>query len=266
MHIKLIIVYILPSLILISGCTSTEQKTSNSDKAPTNQKIELIEKTPIATAPEKVTPLKTIPKQQVKVEKTVKVASKPIVKKAPKEREVKVNNNIEKSSDVVKTVSVPKITLDSLTQLPLTLNHGWMVEVKKLPLTSVETCVLYQEKNGVFDGYKDNDIKLYLTRSQLLVISGSNFDLSYPDTGVYVDNNDNDSSFYPLSLSSQHTIAVLTLPLNEYIKNSSKALVVKSGFWPSWPITETKTLQFTFPKVDSMIKILNTCTSLLTAQ
>ncbi len=276
MSTKLVVLSIFSLLIILSGCISTEEKSSTNATAPTNQQSELTTEERIEVAPKDVTSIKASPKLEAKVSQPEELALKPIVNKPSKKIEANIDKNIEPSEAVIKVkvepsitvakaLPLPVISLDSLSQLPLSLNNGWVVTIKKPPLATKEICVLYHEKNGVFDGYKDNNIKLYLTLSQLLIKSGSNFDLSYPDTGVYVEDIDNNSSFYSLTLSSQKTIAALVLPLSDYIKNSSKKLVIKSGFWPSWPVTDTKTIMFQFTEVDSMIKTLNTCTSLLTA-
>lgn len=268
--VKLVVVYLLSSLIILSGCASTEKKVSTNKKPPTNQKNELAEKEPLEVAPKKVVankvdPIKVSTKQEPKVNQSIEVELKPIVKKPSKKVEVKIKKKIEPSITIAKALPLPMLSLDSLSQLPLSLNNGWLIAIKTPPLATKEACVLYHEKNDVFDGYRDNNIKLYLTLSQLMVKSDSNFDLSYPDTGVYVEDIDNNSSFYSLLLSSQKTIAALALPLDDYVESSSKNLVVKSGFWPSWPITDTKIIIFPFNEVDSMVRMLNSCTSLLTA-
>ena len=279
--VKLVVVYLLSSLIILSGCASTEKKASTNTTPPTNQKNELPAKASVEVVPKKVVPKKVVPKkvvprkvapikastkQEPKTIQSKEVELKPVVSEPPKKVEAIIKKKIEQSNTVEKAVPLPVISLDSLNQLPLSMDNGWVVAIKRPPLATKEACVLYHEKMGVFDGYKDNNIKLYLTLSQLLIKSDSNFDLSYPDTGIYVEDIDNNSSFYPLTLSSQKTIAALVLPLNDYKESSSINLVVKSGFWPSWPVTDTKTIMFKFNEVDSMIKTLSTCTSLLTAQ
>ena len=275
MHVKLVAVCIFSSLIILSGCTSTEKKSSTNEITPTNQQKALITKAPIETAPKKTAPKKAAPKKvapikastknESKVTQLIESEQKLTVKNPPKKSEAKLKKNIESSEIVKKPLPLPVISLNSLNQLPLSLSDNWVITIKKSPLATSEECVLYHEKNGIFDGYKDNNIKVYLTLSKLLVKSDSNFDLSYPDTGVYIENKDNKSSFYPLTLSSQITIASLALPLRDYIESSSKNLVVKSGFWPSWPITETSTVMFPLNEVDSMVETLNTCISLLDA-
>lgn len=248
--------------VLVSGCASTQKKDKATTAVMTNQPDEQVSKSPIKIAPQKVEPVEIPKKTTTELAKAIPV--KPVIKKPTKHVKAKVENQREKVREVTK-MSLPELTLTSLKQLPLNLNNGWFLALKTLPLTMTETCVLYREKNGFFDGYKDNNIKLYLTMSQLLIKSDSNFDLSYPETGVYVENKDNDPSFYPLVLSPQITIASLVLPLSDYIESSSKQLVVKSGFWPSWPITETRTVMFALTEVDSMIKSLSTCTAMLSA-
>jgi hypothetical protein len=247
--------------VFLSGCTSTQNKDKAVTTVNTNQQEEQVTKTPQKIAPKKVEPIKS---PKLTKAKTVKPAIKKPIERVKAKAKAKVKSPT-KIASVVEKPPLPEIALASLKQLPVNFNSGWSVALKKLPISNTETCVLYNEKNNFFDGYKDNNIKIYLSLSQLLVKSDSNFDLSYPETGVYVLGEDNNSAFYALTISSQKTIAVLALPLNDYIASTSKNLVMKSGFWPSWPVTDTKTALFPFTEVDSMIKTLNTCTSLLTA-
>ena len=45
-------------------------------------------------------------------------------------------------------------------------------------------------------------------------------------------------------------------------ENAREEVMVKTGFWPSWPVTETKTITFPFNEINIMSNTLNTCTSL----
>jgi len=268
MSTELVVLSIFLSLITISGCTSTEKKSSTNATVSTNQQSELITEDLIDVAHKGVTQIKASPKLEAKITQPIELEQKPIIIESPKKVETKIKESIKPKNNVAISLPEPEpepeVSFDSLSQLPLTLKNGWAVTIKTPPLATKEICVLYHEKNGVFDGYKDNNIKLYLTLSQLLVKSDSNFDLSYPDTGVYVEDIDSNSSFYSLTPSSQKTIAVLALPLNDYLESSSINLVVKSGFWPTWPITDTKEIIFPVNDFNAMINTLNTCASLLT--
>jgi hypothetical protein len=171
-------------LFLLNGCISTEKKDETTTNTPSNSQIEkvIIENTPPKIIAKRVVPIKA------PIQKTIalsKVSTK--VKKQIKKTEIKKTRVNEPAI----TLPLPEVILASLKQLPLTLSNGWVVSLKTLPLATAEACVLYNEKHDVFDGYKNNNIKLYLTFSQLLIHSDSNFDLSYPQSGVYIEDHVN---------------------------------------------------------------------------
>ena len=269
---KLFLTSLLSLLIMLNGCASSEKEKSKKISTPTNKNTELATKSPVESPAKNITPIKTSPietsaKKEKKVEETIDKKPKITLqstKKVNAESEVKKSKNLEVNKKDVEILpeAEPEIYLGSLDQLPLTLNGGWIVDIKKTPTKLEEECVLYHERIGFFDGYKDSNLKVYLTSSQIMIESDSNFDFSYPDTGLYVEDNNGNQSFHTLIISSQKTIASITFDLDDYLNMPSKSLMVKTGFWPSWPVTETKTITFPFNEINIMSNTLNTCTSL----
>lgn len=266
---------------LLSACASTNKSNKDVSQTVTNKPTNIQVETKNEIKDKKSSTIKAVETNNAAEINKAQASEKTIApSKTPKPTNTKNTTSKQattakkstiktvspKEAIAIKVAAEPEIILTSLDQTPLTLSNGWVVKIATLPLSNSELCILYNERKGVFDGYKDNNVKLYLTTSQLVIQSDSNFDLTYPETGLYVENNEKETLVESLTMSSQQNIALSTFSLNNYLDSAPQSLTVKSGFWPSWPITETRTISFSMNEISQMVTTLNTCSSLLTSQ
>lgn len=276
---RTIVINMLIGIFLLSSCALTEKnklvvpKQTNTPEKTQEEtpSQEVVKKVVKKAVPDKLTAPKKTKVKRLAPKTTTKHASKnkpKVEKKIPQveNKTLQVEKKTPQDSEIKNSLSMPDLSLTSLDQIPLELSNGWMLTIDNLPLSTSESCILYHEKNGMFDGYRDNNIKAYLTLSQLVIKSDSNFDLTYPETGIYIESDDESTLINSLTLSSQPNTAKSELLLINYLGSSPKNLLVKSGYWPSWPITETRTITLPFTKIDNMVTTLDACNSLLTSQ
>jgi len=270
---RTIVINMLIGIFLLSSCALTEKnklvvpKQTNTPEKTQEEtpSQEVVKKVVKKAVPDKLTAPKKTKVKKLTTVSVKKLAPKTTTKHTSKNKP-KVEKKIPQDSEIKNSLSIPDLSLTSLDQIPLELSNGWMLTIDNLPLSTSESCILYHEKNGMFDGYRDNNIKAYLTLSQLVIKSDSNFDLTYPETGIYIESDDESTLINSLTLSSQPNTAKSELFLINYLGSSPKNLLVKSGYWPSWPITETRTITLPFTKIDNMVTTLDACNSLLTSQ
>lgn len=160
--------------------------------------------------------------------------------------------------------SMSTLKLRSLDDLPLSLPNGWMLQFAAMPLTTDKTCVLHNTVEGVFDGYENTAVEAWLTPQEFLVKSRSNFDLSYPDSGVVIMDAANvELDRLVLSATASESVVRADFLLSRYTGSASLGVVVKTGFWPTWPVTETRVVTFPVSNVGSMLSTMRDCARLL---
>lgn len=134
----------------------------------------------------------------------------------------------------------------------------WHVERTPDPESGVDRCLLLSSEQRLFDGYIDTPIQLRIDRQQLLIVTDSNIDPAYPDQGIQVDDNPRllaDELPYRATMArfeSSHAALI-----GQFVRGYRA--VVSLGFWPTWPITETRSATFDLRGFTKAYESLTTC-------
>ncbi|ARU58826.1 hypothetical protein OLMES_4838 [Oleiphilus messinensis] len=151
----------------------------------------------------------------------------------------------------------------SLRDLPVQLSQGWSLDRVKTPFAEPDSaCVVMKKVADIYDGYDNTEVLLALAQDKLWVKTQSNLDLTYPNTGIAVVGSDgielDNTGFEGLV---GENIAVLGRGI---LRSTSAAssIKVRLGFWPTWPVTETREVVFGLESIDNLKKALSDCAKL----
>ena len=144
-----------------------------------------------------------------------------------------------------------------LSALPLEFGALWSLDRRPTPVSDQAHCLLASRSINISDGYDRTDVQLLLTAHSLYVKTNSNIDLSYPDTGVRLD----DGSLVPFDGVAQENIAIIKTDVTALYQRMlpSQTAVVRLGFWPTWPVTETQEARFPLRNLDDAVEALWLC-------
>jgi hypothetical protein len=151
-----------------------------------------------------------------------------------------------------------------LDDLPLSLADGWFLRLSALPLAKDKVCVLHNEQENIFDGYETTSVEAWVTSQKVIVKSKSNFDLSYPGSGLTLHEGEGGVlDTFALAATASESVVDSEFPAQRYARKQNLKMVVKTGFWPTWPVTETRTIGFVMNNYHSMLSTLQECATLL---
>lgn len=148
----------------------------------------------------------------------------------------------------------------NLDKLPLNFGDTWFLDRNKDSISKTTRCLLNSQKKNFNDGYTDSSISLQLSSDTLLIKTNSAIDLSYPDIGIYIDQNEP----FPLEkLFGESSILIEqdTQKITTQLLDGQK-LTIKLGFWPTWPQTETHSIDFVLSDFDKAYQSFQACEKL----
>ena len=145
----------------------------------------------------------------------------------------------------------------NMAALPLSFGAHWSLDRRPNPVNHKTQCMLASRSISISDGYEQTDIQLLLTANSLYVKTDSNIDLSYPDTGIRLD----DGTLRPFKGLAKETAAVISDDVVMLYRQMAprQAVLVRLGFWPTWPLTETQEARFSLDGFDDAITALWQC-------
>jgi len=147
-----------------------------------------------------------------------------------------------------------------LDKLPLSFGDTWVLDRNKDSISKTTRCLLKSPKKNFNDGYTDSSISLQLTADTLLIKTSSAIDLSYPDIGIYIDQNEPfplEKIFGESSILIEQNTKKITAQLLD-----GQNLTIKLGFWPTWPKTETHNIDFALSGFDKAYQSFQACEKL----
>ena len=147
-----------------------------------------------------------------------------------------------------------------LEQLPLYFGSTWILDRKRDRVSNKTRCLLNSKQQKIDDGYSEAKISLQLTTDSLLIKTSSNIDMSYPDIGIYIDQN----TVLPLEKlfgDSSILIEKNTKKITNQLRHAEK-LTIKLGFWPTWAKTETRSISFSLINFDKIYQAFMACEKL----
>jgi hypothetical protein len=208
---------------------------------------------------------KKIYKKPIKKKKIV--LKKTSVKKINTEKTAIAKASVEKKIIVDKTESIKKLAEVSnvdvpiysvdLSKLPLLIGNNWTL---RLDADISGQCVLSYRNLVMGDGQGETPVIFIVTQDEVLFKTKSNIDIAYQQTGVTID----DQPQLPIeTLYNDYSISYKTQyqTLVGRMKAGEQA-VLTLGFWPSWPITDTRSINIELGQFSAAQQALNMCLEL----
>jgi len=152
----------------------------------------------------------------------------------------------------------PAIMRLDRASLPLPFGRQWVLDRRPNPVTKEIQCMLASEVVNIPDGYDRTNVQVLLTLNTIYVSADSNIDLSYPQTGIRI----GASTLRPFDTLAGQTAAMVS---GEDVSalyarmTSSPDMVVRLGFWPTWPVTETREASYSLEDFQTAVTALRAC-------
>ncbi len=253
------ITLLLASLLwLLSGCMT--QSVHDDSASPVRADRHVTKPPPkVVVSPAPAEPNK--PKSRLDLPKydtqaTVK-KSKPVTKTRTKAKPSQPASTTVTPRKAPAFTRVDIMHLD-LESLPLSFGTQWSLDRRLNPVTKKTQCILTSETVNIPDGYATTDVQVLLTFDSIYVSADSNIDLKYPGTGIRI----GEDTLHPFDRLFKETTAIVSgddVPALYARMASSPGMVVSLGFWPTWPITETRSVSYTLADFQTAILALRAC-------
>jgi hypothetical protein len=143
--------------------------------------------------------------------------------------------------------------------LPLSFGRQWVLDRRPNPVTKETQCILASEAVNIPDGYDRSNVQVLLTLDSIYVTADSNIDLSYPQTGIRI----GAGALRSFDRLAGETAAMVSGDdVSELYARmtSSPDMVVRLGFWPTWPVTETREASYSLEDFRTAVMALRACT------
>ncbi len=153
------------------------------------------------------------------------------------------------------------LTRVELEKLPLELNSNWTLDWGHDPVSGRTRCFLRSNTLRIDDGQGGSEISLIITGDTLRVDTRSNVDLSYDDTGLQVDS----ETPFPLQSLSGETDVLFDQQVEEIMQQFRRgsSVTVTMGFWPTWPVSRTYSVNFAIGGYPMASEALQKCDGLV---
>lgn len=145
----------------------------------------------------------------------------------------------------------PAVIRFSLDQLPLTIAGTWILKAGQ------DECSLQTVPVTMDDGAGKTPLFLTMNEAGWMINTKSDIDLTYPDTGLFFSNGTQiklEELVKDTTISIQKQKQQLTAALQ-----SASSVRVALGFWPSWPVTETRSQSITVAHFPQAYQAWETC-------
>jgi len=159
----------------------------------------------------------------------------PVLAAAPEFAPLPTPENVAPSApSAVNALASVDDTVVTLEALPLTIADEWVLSATSDACNLMMLPVLFD------DGQGTSKLQLVFNVDRWLIKTQSDIDLSYDGTGLWVD----ETTYFSLEQVARDSDLVFT---KQYAAMTQRFLAgvelkVVLGFWPSWPVTETKTI------------------------
>ena len=146
----------------------------------------------------------------------------------------------------------------TLEQLPITIDGIWILK------NDLSACSLHTQTRHVEDGAGKTPITLVLTPDNWTLYTKSDIDKSYTETGLYLDN----GTHFDLETVVKETNIQFVKQRQSLIDSlqTANSMTVSLGFWPTWPMTETRSIIFSVQHFDRAYQAWQTCNQRLNAR
>ncbi|MFT6898753.1 MAG: hypothetical protein ACJA13_003179 [Paraglaciecola sp.] len=148
----------------------------------------------------------------------------------------------------LKPVTVVEFTLE---KLPITIFNTWVLK------SNANTCSLHSLDYKIDDGVGMSIVSLVLNTDSWILETQSDIDTSYSGTGLDLDTGEH---FNLEQIVKETNVRFIDQyqSLNRALK-SAKTLRVTLGFWPTWPVSNTKSTDLKVSYFDIAFKAWENC-------
>ncbi len=180
------------------------------------------------------------------------------------ETEVEIETALEQQvieDNIIEDNVIESNILDfDIAKLPLNFGDTWFLDRNKDKISNTTRCLLSSQTKNFNDGYSDAQISLQLTANTLLIKTKSSIDLTYPDIGLFIDQN----KPFPLENIYKETSILIKKNIEQITSQlrNGEQLTVKLGFWPTWPKTETRSIDFSISDFNEAYQSFLACEKL----
>ena len=192
------------------------------------------------------------PKQSAPQPKPVKKVSEPAPEPEP---EIVAAPEQSVPEPVLTQPPALEFTLD---QLPITIKGNWVLA------SDLNACTLQTVPVVIDDGAGKTPVSLRLDQEKWLIDTKSDIDMGYLNTGIFLSN----GVHIPLeSIVKDTKISILKQKqqLTDALK-ASDSVRVALGFWPTWPMTETRSLTISVAHFPQALAAWETCNQKVSAR
>lgn len=157
------------------------------------------------------------------------------------------------------TIPAPRVNLQTM---PQRIDETWSLDLAQAG-SSKSHCVLQSQPQTLDDGQGKTTFKMMLDEAKIRFQTASNIDLSYPNTGIVITGKT--TQHIALDGIEKETTAVIqkNLPAVLSALRNAQRMDVYLGFWPTWPMTETKRISITMNNFAQAEAALAACNKLL---
>ena len=202
------------------------------------------------------------------ISKKLQTEQQPLLNKAQqtiKEFYAKPNTSESSSKDTNSTArsiatsktAKPIYYLVELESLPLNIGKNWLLSRNA---ESNMKCALSYRKVSMSDGQGGTQVVLRILKDRIIFKSEANIDNSYEQTGISIDN----MKQLPIETLLNEFSISYEQQYKKIIKDmiSAKIMTLSLGFWPTWPVTKTHSVNFSLDDFSSAQKALISCIKL----
>jgi len=236
----------------------SKQTLKKDDKKKVVSKKPKVQKKKIVSEKPKVKKKKVV-SEKPKVKKKKVVSKKPDIQKEKIEKEIIVRPLVENTSAVVQTgvIQEPMGYKVELDKLPILIGSNWTLS---RDANTDGQCALSYRKIVMDDGQGETPVMVIISQDEALFKTKSNIDVSYEQTGVTIDDQpqlpiEKLHNDFSISYKAQYQTLV------ERMKKGDQA-VLTLGFWPSWPVTHTYSVNLGLGEFATAQQALLTCLEL----
>ncbi len=234
----------LADLEVLNQTNPTSKNTSLAKKTVVKTKRQIVKKKKIKIKPTQKPVIRTIKKRQATDTDTLQVKLKALKPRA------------EHIEQITKTESMA-IRED---KLPMQFGSSWVLDKKRGYLSNKPQCLLSSVQKKFYDGYDNAKMSLQLSTTALIIKTDSEIDLTYPEVGIYIDNNP--VFLFDKVANKRYTLNRKNISELTALMKTAKKINIKLGFWPTWPQTKTSSVTFSLQSFAKALAALKACNQL----
>lgn len=149
----------------------------------------------------------------------------------------------------------PEIAIN-FEDMPINIQQ-WILDYEVIPNTNRLKCTLRSQAQTMDDGEGGTPVFLTFDDNSLKAVTKSNIDMEYSDDGLQIDLHPQ----RPIDRLQKETTAVFEQHWTELIQEMlhGRQAVLTFGFWPTWPMSRTYSVNFDLSHFPRAWRALESC-------